>query len=112
MGPLGWDLTTDPTPPLFPPFRFADDTIRMESHAFFSMSRVEDRAREKQKHKPRVNRDGASTSARSFSLCLCLGRPGSHVAYACACIGRVNQYAFLAPVPLHLGGKVRGLRAV
>ena len=51
----------------------------------------------KHKHKPRVNRDDASTStsARSFFLCLCLRRPGSHVAYACACayacVVRVNQ---------------------
>ena len=52
-------------------------------------------AEHKHKHKPRVNRDDASTSARSFSLRLCLRRPGSHVAYACAyaCtwVVRVNQ---------------------
>ena len=47
----------------------------------------------KHKHKPRVNRDDASTStsARSFFLCLCLRYPGSHVAYACACVLRVNK---------------------
>ena len=28
---------------------------------------------------------------RSFFLRLCLRRPGSHVAYACACVVRVNQ---------------------
>ena len=45
------------------------------------------------KHKPRVNRDDTSTSARKRNarLCLCLRRPGSHVAYACACVVRVNQ---------------------
>ena len=45
--------------------------------------------------KPRVNRDDASTGARSFFLRLRLRRPGSHVAYACvcacACVVRVNQ---------------------
>ena len=67
----------------------------------------------KHKRKPRVNRDDASTSARkkkgacacvassrfTRGLCLrlCLRRPGSHVAYACACahacacVVRVNQ---------------------
>ena len=47
----------------------------------------------KRKHKPRVNRDDASTSARKKNarLCLCLRRPSSHVAYACACVVRVNQ---------------------
>ena len=43
----------------------------------------------KHKHKPRVNRDDTSTSARKRSARLCLRRPGSHVAYACA-------YAWLA----------------
>ena len=41
------------------------------------------RRKHKPKHKPRVNRDDASTSARSFFLRLCLRRPGLHVAYAC-----------------------------
>ena len=38
--------------------------------------------RRKHKHKPRVNRDHASTStnARSFFLRFCVRRPGSHVA--------------------------------
>ena len=49
------------------------------------------RRKHKPKHKPHVNRDDASTSARSFFLRL--RRPGSHVAYACAyaCVVRVNQ---------------------
>ena len=35
----------------------------------------------------------ASTSTRSFflRLCLCLRHPGSHMAYACACVVCVNQ---------------------
>ena len=41
--------------------------------------------RHKHKHEPRVNRDDASTIARSFFLRLCLRLPGSHVAYACVC---------------------------
>ena len=47
--------------------------------------------RRKHKHKPCVNRDDArtNTSAHSFFLRLC--RPGSHVAYVCACVVRVNQ---------------------
>ena len=60
---------------------------------------VQRKPKHKHKHKPRVNRDDASTSesARSFFLCFCLRRPGSHVAYgcacayACACVVRVNQ---------------------
>ena len=48
----------------------------------------------KHKHKPRVNRDDASTSARSFFLHLCLRRPGSHVAFACDCVVRVLKPAF------------------
>ena len=38
------------------------------------------------KHKSRVNLDdvSTSTSARYFFVCLCLRRPSSHVAYACA----------------------------
>ena len=40
----------------------------------------------KHKRKPRVNRDDTSTSPRKRNapLCLCLRRPGSHVACACA----------------------------
>ena len=34
------------------------------------------------KHKPRVNRDDASTRERNALLFLCLRRPGSHVAYS------------------------------
>ena len=49
------------------------------------------RRKHKHKQKPRVNRDEASTSARSFSCDCALRRPGSHVAYACACAVRVNQ---------------------
>ena len=47
----------------------------------------------KHEHKPRVNRDDASTSARSFFLRLCLRRLGSHAAYAHAraCVVRVSQ---------------------
>ena len=54
------------------------------------------RRKHKYKHKPRVNQDDAS--ARSFFLRL--RRPGSHVAYACACacVVRVNQpLAFIIP---------------
>ena len=53
--------------------------------------------RRKRNHKPRVNRDDASTSEsarkrNAFSF-LSLRRPGSHVAYACACacVVLVNQ---------------------
>ena len=51
------------------------------------------RRKHKRKHKPRVNRDDASTSTRKRTarLCLCLRRLGSHVAYACVCVVRVNQ---------------------
>ena len=55
------------------------------------------RSKHKRKHKPRVNRDDASTTARKRNacFCLCLRRPGSHVAYtcayACACVVHVNQ---------------------
>ena len=60
---------------------------------------VQRKHKHKRKHKPRVNRDDASTSARKsafyFFLRLCLRRPGSHVAcaFACAyaCVVRVNQ---------------------
>ena len=51
----------------------------------------------KHKHKPRVNRDVASTTSAStrkkgtLSFFLCLRRSGSHVAYAYACVVRVNQ---------------------
>ena len=49
----------------------------------------------KRQHKPRVNRDDASTSERKRNARLCwyLRRPGSHVAcaYACVCVVRVNQ---------------------
>ena len=50
-------------------------------------------ARRNHKHKPRVNRDDASISARKRNarLCLCSHRPVSHVAYACACVVRVTQ---------------------
>ena len=56
----------------------------------------------KRKHKPRVNRDDANTSARKRNacLCLCLRRPGSHVAYACACVVRVNQPLAFAAIAL------------
>ena len=59
--------------------------------------------RRKHKHKPRVNRDDASTStsishvwtgttqAQEKGTRLCLRRPGSHVACAYACVVRVNQ---------------------
>ena len=51
------------------------------------------RRKHKHKHKPRVNQDDASRSARSFFLSLCWRRPGSNVAYACACacVIPVNQ---------------------
>ena len=55
------------------------------------------RRKHKHKHKPRVNRDDASTStsARSFFLRLCLRRPCSHVAYACACVVPVHTWLML-----------------
>ena len=37
----------------------------------------------------------ASTSARSFFLRVCLRRPGSHVAYACACVVPVRTWLML-----------------
>ena len=52
------------------------------------------RRKHKRKHKPRVNQDDASTSARkkeTRSFFLCLRRPGLHVAYACACVVHVNR---------------------
>ena len=58
-------------------------------------------AQHKRKHKLRVNQDDASanTKKRNARFCLCLRRPGSHVAYACAyacaCVVLVNQ-----PLPL------------
>ena len=66
------------------------------------------RRKHKHKYKPRVNRDDASTSARKRNarLCLCLRRTGSHVAYACACVVRVNQ-----PLWLNLQSNVRNLFA-
>ena len=49
--------------------------------------------RRKRKHKPRVNRDDASTSARSFFLCLCLRRPGSYVHGLCMRLRRTCKPA-------------------
>ena len=52
--------------------------------------------RRKHNHKPRVNRDDTSITARSFFLHLCLRRPGSHVAYAALVSCRVVELRFVS----------------
>ena len=74
------------------------------------------RRKHKNKHKrkdqTRVNWDDASTStsARSSLLPLCLRRPGSHVAYACACVVRATSLKGL--VELRTGCCCRSCRIV
>ena len=59
-------------------------------HHFKAGLHVRRKHKHKNKHKPHVNRDDASTSARSFS-CACVVPVHTWVAYAYACVVRVNQ---------------------
>ena len=69
------------------------------------------RRKHKHKHKPRVDRDDASTSTSARSFFLCLRRPGSHMAYACAfacaCVVRVNQPFVFSPLSFYYSLKIR-----
>ena len=75
--------------------------LKVRNHLIKAGLHVRRKQKHKHKHKPRVNRDDASTStsARFSFFCLCLRRPGSHVAYACACAFQL--YSFLSVFSLH-----------